>query len=613
MTDVPERVPVASSSMSAAVLETLQELIPGAIVDGVLDAQRIADLVGLEVAAMKNSAERFGMMWAGKGKAVASLQVASMASLSPDLKESIDWDNAENVFVEGDNFEVLKLLQKAYNDQVKLIYIDPPYNTGNDFVYEDDFSDPVKRYLEVTGQVDSAGNRLVANTEVSGRKHSNWLSMMYPRLVLARNLLCDEGSIFVSIDDNEVHNLRQIMDEVFGSENFIAQMIWNSRGGGQDTKDLVLQHEYILFYARNRSRLAVGTRVIDAGSFPLVDELSGKRYKRQLARKWGSNSKRSDRPNLFYAVKAPDGSDVFPMRAVGEEGRWRWGRERFNSEIENFNVEFLKDDDFGWVAYEKIWQPEDGQKSIPFGTILPNDLVGNTSSGTADLKKLLGKNLFSYPKPVSLMKTILDIGNVKDSDIVIDFFAGSGTMGQAVVERNHEQGVGTRYLLVSLDEKTAEKSEARIDGYEFVSQITKLRLSTVHNKEGFNGASGLRMFAIAPSNFLDTTPIEGQLFAETLNTKSDNDAIAAEVLLKSGVRLDMAWKRMKLAGSPVVISDGVAVVLARKVTNDVVAASLELSDVHTVIFLEDAFSGEDSVKANAHFAFKNANKTMKSM
>jgi adenine-specific DNA-methyltransferase len=246
MTDVPERVPVASSTMSAAVLETLQELIPGAIVDGVLDAQRIADLAGLEVAAMKNSAERFGMMWAGKGKAVASLQVASMASLSPDLKESIDWDNAENVFVEGDNFEVLKLLQKAYNDQVKLIYIDPPYNTGNDFVYEDDFSDPVKRYLEVTGQVDSAGNRLVANTEVSGRKHSNWLSMMYPRLVLARNLLCDEGSIFVSIDDNEVHNLRQIMDEVFGSENFIAQMIWNSRGGGQDTKDLVLQHEYIL-------------------------------------------------------------------------------------------------------------------------------------------------------------------------------------------------------------------------------------------------------------------------------------------------------------------------------------------------------------------------------
>lgn len=613
MTEIPARIPVASSPPSAAVLELLQELIPGAIADGVIDPQRIAEAVGLQVAGTKSGTERFGLMWAGKGKAVEALQALSMASLAPDLKDSLNWDTAENVFIEGDNLEVLKLLQKAYNDQVKLIYIDPPYNTGNDFVYKDDFSDSVKHYLEVTGQVDSEGNRLVANTEVSGRKHSNWLNMMYPRLVLARNLLSDEGSIFVSIDDNEIHNLRQIMDEIFGSENFVAQMIWASRGGGQDTKDLVLQHEYVLFYARNRARLIVGERVVDAGDFPLLDVATGKKYKRQLARKWGSGSRRRDRPNLFYAVPAPDGSEVFPMMSIKEEGRWRWGQERFQDELEKDNVEFVKTTDLGWVAYEKIWEPSGGEKGIPFGTIFPNEIVGTTSTGTADLKKLLGKNLFSYPKPVSLMKAILDIGNVQGKDIVLDFFAGSGTLGQAVIERNLEKQQQTRYLLVSIAEKTGDKSEARAEGYQIVTEITKLRLRTAHAQNQTKQKTGLRLFGLSSSNFLNTKPVEGELFAETLNTKADNDAIAAEVLLKSGVRLDMPWRRLKLEGEPVIISDCVAVVLARKISNEVAAASLKLEDVHTVVFLEDAFSGQDAVKANTHFAFKNANKTMKSM
>jgi len=611
MKDVRERISKVSVSPNEAVLEALMELIPGAVADGVIDAQRIADAAGLPVAGIKDSAERFGLMWAGKSKAVEALQAPSMAALVPDMKESINWDTAENVFIEGDNLEVLKLLQKAYNDQVKLIYIDPPYNTGSDFVYNDNFSDSRKHYLEVTGQVDAEGNRLVANTEVSGRKHSNWLNMMYPRLVLARNLLCNDGSIFVSIDDNEVHNLREVMDEIFGSENFIAQVIWNSRGGGQDTKDLVLQHEYILVYARNRGDLVVGNRVVGAGDFGLVDANSGRRYKRQMARKWGSNSKRSDRPNLFFSVLAPDGSDVYPMRGVGDEGCWRWSREKFLNEIAAGNIEFLESRDSEWVAYQKIWEPDNGKKSIPFGTVLPNDLVGNTSSGTADLKKILGKNLFSYPKSVALMKTILDIANVNQDDLVVDFFAGSGTMGQAVVERNSERGCNSRYILVTIAEPTSPESEARLEGYEFVSDITKLRLLKVHAVNENQGSNGIRLCSLARSVFLDTTPVEGQLFAETLDAKASIDAIAAEALLKNGVRLDMPWKRVKVAGAPIVISDRVAVVLSRKVTDEIVAASLDLEDVHTVVFLEDAFSGQDAVKANAHFAFKNANKTMK--
>ena len=253
MTDVPERIPVASFPPSAAVLESLQELIPGATVDGVIDAKRIAEVVGLQVAGTKSGAERFGLMWAGKGKAVEALQAQSMASLSPDLKESISWDSAENVFIEGDNLEVLKLLQKAYNDQVKLIYIDPPYNTGNDFVYNDDFSDPLKHYLEVTKQVDSEGNRLVANTEVSGRKHSNWLSMMYPRLVLARNLLTDDGLFAISIDENEQANLIELLNEVFGEESQIAVIsVVNNLKGRSDAEYIATAHEYLILYARTK-------------------------------------------------------------------------------------------------------------------------------------------------------------------------------------------------------------------------------------------------------------------------------------------------------------------------------------------------------------------------
>jgi len=617
VTESAERMTIETEPPSEAILEALMDLIPGAVADGVIDAARIGEAAGLPVAGLKDSAERFGLMWAGKSKAVEALQAPSMAALAPDLEESINWDSAENVFIEGDNLEVLKLLQKAYNDQVKLIYIDPPYNTGNDFVYNDDFSQPLKHYLEVTGQVDAEGNRLVANTEVSGRKHSNWLNMMYPRLVLARNMLTQDGMIFVSIDDNESANLKQVLDELFGVENFIAQMIWNSRGGGQDTKDLVLQHEYVLVYSRDRSFVNVGGRTVDAGEFPLTDSISGRKYKRQLARKWGSNSRRVDRPNLFYGVTAPDGTQAFPMRGISNEGRWRWSRERFETELTQGNVEFQHSEDFGWVAYQRIWEPDGGIKTIPFGTIFPNDLVGNTGSGTADARKIFSKDLFSYPKSVSLMKTILDIGSVNDRDLVVDFFAGSGTMGQAVVERNFENGIHAKYLLVTIDEPTAEDSIAREAGFNNIAKITQLRLAKVLEGNVTLMNQGLRICKLAKSSFRIFDSLEKNdhelLFSSTLSPAAINDSIAAEVFLKSGVRLDMPWQRLTVATSPVIISDGVAVVLSRALNDDIVSGLLGQKQCHTVVFLEDAFAGLDDVKANAYFAFKQASKTMKTI
>ena len=615
MSDVPERVPVASPSLSAAVLEILQELIPGAVADGVLDAQRIAEATGMPFASTKSSAERFGLMWAGKGKAVEALQSSSYASLAPDMKESITWDTAENVFIEGDNLEVLKLLQKAYNDQVKLIYIDPPYNTGNDFVYNDDFSDPLKHYLEVTNQVDSEGNRLVANTEVSGRKHSNWLSMMYPRLVLARNLLTDEGFIFVSISDIEIANLRKVMDEIFGEENFVETFIWESIFRPSNLSKTVRKNaEYVVCYARNASR-----------DFSMIERFQPPQGEASLTQ--NNNRPRVLKfPGGFVRVGLTDG--VYKAKKVGQvdliddlvvkdnvavsdfrmSGNFKWQQSYLDEEIIKGVTLMIKSESF-IPYYRKDYQ----ETALTPTKLIPNDVVKDVLAAGAELKELLGDAYFPYPKPTSLIEFVMRIAGLGSDDIVLDFFAGSGTTGHAVLLNNAEKNLRNRFVLVNLPEETANTSIARIAGIKTVSEITRMRLKKVFSLTPSAKSQGFRCLKLSSSSFLDTTPVEGQLFAETLNLKADNDAITAEVLLKSGVRLDMPWQRTTLAGAPVVISDGVAVVLARKITNDVVADTLNIEDVHTVVFLEDAFSGQDAVKANAHFAFKNANKTMKSM
>jgi adenine-specific DNA-methyltransferase len=615
MKDVPERISKASASPNEAVLEALMELIPGAVVDGVIDAQRIADAAGLPVAGIKDSAERFGLMWAGKNKAVEALQAPSMAALAPDMKESINWDTAENVFIEGDNLEVLKLLQKAYNDQVKLIYIDPPYNTGNDFVYNDDFSDSLKHYLEVTGQVDAEGNRLVANTEVSGRKHSNWLNMMYPRLALARNLLTDDGFIFLSINDIEVANVRKIMDEIFGEENFLEIFIWESIFRPSNLSKTVRKNaEYVVCYARNSSR-----------DFSMIERLQRPQGEASLTQ--NNNARRTLLfPSKYVRVTLPDGiyhaekigaielhddlevRDGLAIKEFRISGKFKWSQSYLDDEVQKGVTLLIKSESL-IPYYRKDYQ----DTALTPTKLIPTDVVKDVLAGGAELENLLGGAYFPYPKPTSLIEFVLRIAGVSGMDIVLDFFAGSGTTGHAVFLNNVTKTEAKRFVLVNIPEPTADGSAARDAGIETVSEITRMRLKKVMERMPTAMVQGLRCLSLSGSQFVGTTPVEGQLFAETLNPKANNDAIAAEALLKSGVRLDMPWKRVKVLGAPIVISDRVAVVLARKVTDEIVAASLDLEDIHTVVFLEDAFSGQDAVKANAHFAYKNANKTMKSI
>jgi adenine-specific DNA-methyltransferase len=543
-------------------------------------------------------------MWAGKAKAVEALQAPSMASLCPDLENSIDFETAQNVFIEGDNLEVLKLLQKSYNDKIKMIYIDPPYNTGKDFVYSDDFSDSLKQYLEVTNQIDGEGNRLVANSDVSGRKHSNWITMMYPRLTLARNLLTDDGVIFISIDDNEISNLRLLMDEIFGPENFVSELIWKSKSGGaNDSKYFAVDHEYILCYCRNSLvfQLGLDPEANVSTSYPFEDEVG----------QYGLE--RLDKQNLRYSksldfeIVGPDGLTYGLTHKDPKKpnATWRWSRQRVENEMSSL---VFRDGNVYTKNYKKYG-------SIP-RSLLVDERFGRTRTGSSELRELLGGTYFDNPKTVRLLGFLTSISTEK-GDIVLDFFAGSGTTGHAVALQNERDGGTRKFILVNAPEATDEKSTARAEGFEKVSEITRLRLQKVIETVPSAGKSGLRCFSLSGSSFVTAGElVEGGLpllNETTLRKDAKNDEIASEVFLKQGVSLDEHWVKKKYEKAFVIQAGRVSVVLAKEITDEVVEAAIADDSVSTIVFLEDGFAGRDAVKANAHFSFKQKNKTMKTV
>jgi len=417
--------------------------------------------------------------WNGKNEARRIAKIPSTGTLIPCKEKSKNWDTTENLYIEGDNLEVLKLLQKSYHNKVKMIYIDPPYNTGKDFVYKDNFKDNIKNYMEKTGQFDCEGNKLSTNSESNGRYHSDWLSMMYPRLKLARNLLKDDGVIFISIDDNEMKNLKKVCDEIFGEENFITMFIRKGSGGRQDSKYYAIIHEYILCYSKHLDNFISGKEIKEGESYPFFDEEKKLCYKTQLLKKWGENSRREDRPNLFYAIIDPDGEDFFPMLDEDNEGCWRWGKERMFNAIKNNDVEFKKRNN-KWVAYEKIYEPtKDNPKTKLYTTIVDN--ISN-SSGASLLKELLDGKFFDYPKPVELIKLICLLSNLSKTDIALDFFSGSATTAHAVMQLNAEDGGNRKHIMVQLPELTDEKSEANKAGYKNICEIGKARIDKAGNK-----------------------------------------------------------------------------------------------------------------------------------
>ena len=417
--------------------------------------------------------ERYQFTWPDKRNAIRLANAPTTDTLRPCRNESVDFDNTQNLYIEGDNLEVLKLLRENYLGKVKMIYIDPPYNTGNDFVYNDDFAQTAGDYVHNSGQEDEEGNRLVANPESNGRFHTDWLNMIYPRLKVAKDLLSEDGVIFISIDDHEITNVQRLCDEVFGESNCVGTFFWQSKkGGGSDNNTIVKDIEYVVCYARNINNANFFNKIlVEAEELDLEDE-KGKYRKGRELNKWGANSRREDRPTMFFPIKGPNGEDVYPIRNDGSEGCWRWGRQNMNDAVNNNDVLFESRGDGTYIVYEKIRTTD--ARTKPYRAFLGE--VGATADGSKQIKSIFDDTkVFDFPKPISLMDKLIEMGSVKES-IVLDFFSGSATTAHAVMQLNAEDGGNRKFIMVQLPEATDGNSEAYKAGYKNICEIGKERV-----------------------------------------------------------------------------------------------------------------------------------------
>ncbi len=471
-----KRVDMTSSDLVRENISGLKKFFPEVATEGKVDFAKLRRILGDGV---DDRAERYSFSWAGKRDAIRLLQIPSRATLVPAKGESINFDQTNNLFIEGENLEVLKLLYKSYAGRVKMIYIDPPYNTGADFIYSDNFADPLEKYLQLTGQKDTKGNLLTSNPETGGRYHSAWLSMMYPRLSYLRQLLREDGVIFVSIDDHEVHNLRMLMNEVFGEENFIGMFVWQSKkGGGSDKDGAVNDQEYVICFGKMKQPNSLSRMMIESEELNRNDGKGPYRRGREL-NKWGANSRREDRPTMFFPIAGPNGEDVYPIRNDGAEGCWRWGKKKMFGIVEQGDVEFERRADGTYIVYEKIRSTDPRFK--PFRTWLTD--VGTTADGTKEVKALFdGKKVYDFPKPVPLIKHLVSLGTTGEDDLILDIFAGSCTTAQAVMELNREDEADRPFICVELPEPTPKDSEARKAGYNTITEIGRERIRRVISK-----------------------------------------------------------------------------------------------------------------------------------
>jgi len=563
---------LTSADIVADNIQLLKQLFPTIVKEDKIDLNELKSLLGESV---EEKDEYYRFTWAGKNQARLEANKPTTATLRPNKKDSKDWDTTNNIFIEGDNLEVLKLLQKSYANKIKMIYIDPPYNTGNDFIYKDDYSDNLGNYLKHTRQLDNLGNKTSTNTESSGRYHSNWLNMMYPRLRLARNLMTDDGVIFISIDDNEVHNLRKLCDEIFEEDNFEANVIPIVNPGGRDYKQVAITNEYLLVYSKSqKSELNEIEKKIE---FKLKDSKGGFEFRELRNRNPKFHS--GNRPNLFYAfyvnpvIKDENGYctvslnknkdyniEVHPYNSEGKESVWRWGKSKsqeniVNDSLDNSQVLAKQKSDGNWNIYEKNRKATSKAKSVW------DESEMRTEDGTRMFRKLFDKNYFDHPKPVELVKKSIKIGSNKES-YILDFFAGSGTTAHAVMQLNAEDGGNRKCISVQLPEPTDEKSEAYKAKYFTIAEITKERIRRAgdkikqdcKDKEGIEKLDiGFKAFTLDSSNIRawdgnpDNLAEQLDAFANNIKTDRTEEDILFEILLKYGLDLTVAIEEKTIA------------------------------------------------------------------
>lgn len=528
-------------------LASLKQIVPEAFTDGKVDFERLKELLGEVVE--DESSEHFGLNWTGKREARRLAGMPSKGTLVPVLGKGLNEETTENIFIEGDNLEVLKLLHKSYRGKIKTIYIDPPYNTGNDFIYKDDYRMPLESYLQRSGQKSEMGELLTSNPKSSGRFHSDWLNMIYPRLRVAKDLLREDGVIFVSIDDNEVHNLRQLMNETFGEENFVANVIWQKRTSPDARLPLGAAHDYIVVFAKDIDLLELNQ--LDLSK---AQKESFKNPDNDPRGPWVSTdfSAQGFRPNQMYEITTPSGETYTPP----ESRCWK------NLESEYLR---LKEDGRMWFGKNGDARPRvktflSETEGVSSWTWWSNSEVGHNQEATKELSAILGASMiFDTPKPVRLLRRMIQLSTSKDGgDIVLDFFSGSGTTAQATIAQNDDDGGNRRFVCVQIGEKVPEKSGAEKAGFRTISEITAERIRRAIQKvEKDNDANldfaskndlGFSYFKLEYSNFKawsdyqgnDLDELRGLLQAQIDSTFVDGateDAILTEILLLEGFPL----------------------------------------------------------------------------
>ncbi|ACN18035.1 site-specific DNA-methyltransferase (Type III DNA modification enzyme) (plasmid) [Desulforapulum autotrophicum HRM2] len=608
----------------------LKELFPEAFTEGKVDFEALKEVLGTFV---DDRDERYSFTWNGKSKARMIAQTPSTGTLRPCKEESIDWGSTQNIFIEGDNLEVLKLLQKSYHKKVKMIYIDPPYNTGKDFVYKDNFKDNIKNYKEITGQVDGEGRNLSNNPETSGRYHTDWLNMMYPRLKLARNLLKDDGVIFISIDDNEVSNLRKMCDEVFGDENFIAIFPWRSRTAKADVPfGVSCDVEWIVCYGK---------------PYFVAGRLGERKYYQSddFSEPWRmqdstTNKTKEERPNSFFTMINPKNGEEFP---ANETRTWCVTEDTFPEYYKNGKIVFPGDYDFLNIKRPafRVFENEDREKAFKkYGTeevrmaissYLPEKDVGRTEHGSKEIRNLFGPQVFSYPKPTGLIKFFVE--NISDPDaIIMDFFAGSGTTADAMMQQNASDKGNRKFLLVQLPEVINPTKNEQQTAAQYciqnklplkITELTKARISLAAAKikeenPEYDGDLGFKAFKLDSTNIkpwevdFDMTERTLEDFISNIKTDRREEDVLYEILLKYGLDLTLPISEHTIAGQKVFdIGMGALIIcLADAISLEVVEGIAKLKDelnpeIMRVVFKDSGFK-DDVVKTNAVQILKQA-------
>lgn len=591
--------------------EALRQLFPEVFTEDKVDFDQLRRVMGDWVEVDK---ERFGLNWPGKAECMKVIQAPSVATLKPSPKESVDFNDTANLFIEGDNLEVLKLLQKSYFRKIKMIYIDPPYNTGKEFIYPDKYQENLDTYLAYTGQLDAEGKKFSTNTEASGRFHANWLNMMFPRLYLARNLLSDDGVIFISIDDNEHHNLKNLCHSVFGEINFVASIAWKHTQQSKNDEP---------YFSRNKNEILVYRKSPELRNLRLTrtDE-DNKNYSNpdgDPKGDWRSGDVRSPslRQTLRYEITTPSGKVIAPP-----DNGWRWSEGSVQEKIETGEIVFSKDET---RIIRKIYLCE--QEGRTPENVWSGERFGTTRQANAELKLLFDGNVpFDTPKPTSLIEAFIDLLDQDEDFIVLDFFAGSCSTAHAVMKKNAQDNRDIKYIMVQLPEVCDEESDAFKAGFKTIAELGIERIKRASNaikseiNEGLeedgsaNLDGGFKVFKLAPSNFRIWDGSTGadnglaqelELHIEHINKSSSPESILYELLLKSGFELTTTVEKRSMAKKDVFsVADGALLICLDKDITPELIDELAKANPLQVICLDEGFKGNDQLKTNAVQTFK---------